>query len=137
MLKEVLFMGAREAEQIEPSQTTVIISILDQFEEHNRPTRLRKFRDHLMLSFVDRFEEPGQPHWPDQMTDAEHRAACTWEDDRTSAARLPILRTTRIFSSCVALGVTFPPSPFVNRVVRGTYSSIAQCPFAGRRRGVS
>lgn len=82
MLKEVLFMGVREAARLEPSQTMVIISILDQFEEHNRPPRLREFKDHLILNFVDTFEKPGEPHWPDRMSEAEHRAACTWDEDR-------------------------------------------------------
>ncbi|MDT4855937.1 hypothetical protein FQZ97_903100 [compost metagenome] len=82
MLKEVLFMGVREASRLEPSPTTMIISILDQFDEHNRPQRLHEFRDHLILNFVDTFEKPGVPHWPDQMSEAEHRAACTWDEDR-------------------------------------------------------
>jgi len=82
LLKEVLFMGVREANRLEPSQTMVIISILDQFEEHNRPPRLLEFKDHLILNFVDTFEKPGEPHWPDQMSEAEHRAACTWDEDR-------------------------------------------------------
>ena len=82
MLKEVLFMGVREAGRLEPSQTTVVISILDQFEEHNRPTRLYEFKDHLILNFVDAFEKLGEPHWPDRMSEAEHRAACTWDEDR-------------------------------------------------------
>lgn len=82
MLKEVLFMGVREAARLEPSQTTVIISILDQFEEHNRPPRLHEFKDHLILNFVDTFEMPSEPHWSDQMSEAEHRAACIWEEDR-------------------------------------------------------
>lgn len=82
MLNEVLFMGVREAARLEPSQTMVVISILDQFEEHNQPRRLHEFKDHLILNFVDTFEEPGEPHWPDQMSEAEHRAACTWDEDR-------------------------------------------------------
>lgn len=82
MLKDVRFMGVREAQQVEPNQTTVVISILDQFEEHNRPTRLKEFRDYLVLSFVDSSEEPGETHWSDQMSEAEHRAACTWDEDR-------------------------------------------------------
>lgn len=82
MLKQVLFMGVREANRLEPSQTTVIISILDQFEEHNRPPRLHEFRDHLILNFVDAFDKPGETHWPDRMSEAEHWAACTWEEDR-------------------------------------------------------
>jgi len=82
MLKEVLFMGVREASRLEPSHTTVIISILDQFEEHNRPPRLREFKDYLILNFVDTSEQPGEPHWPDRMSEAEHRAACTWDEDQ-------------------------------------------------------
>ena len=82
MLKEVLFMGVRKASRLEPSQSTVIISILDQFEEHNWPSRLQEFKDHLMLNFVDTFEKPGETHWPDRMSEAEHRAACTWDEDR-------------------------------------------------------
>ena len=82
MLKEVLFMGVREASRLKPSQNTVTISILDQFEEHNRPPRLHEFRDHLILNFVDTFEKPGEPYWPDRMSEAEHRTACTWDEDR-------------------------------------------------------
>ena len=82
MLKEVLFIGVREASRLEPSQTTVIISILDQFEEHNRPPRLHEFKEHLILNFVDTFEKPGEPYWQDRMSEAEHRAACTCDEDR-------------------------------------------------------
>lgn len=82
MLKEVLFMGVREASRLEPNQTTVIISILDQFEEHNRPPRLHEFKVHLILNFVDTFEKPGEPHWPDRMSEEEHCAVCIWDEDR-------------------------------------------------------
>lgn len=82
MLKEVLFMGVREAMKLEPRQDTVIISILDQFEEHNRPDHLHLFRDHLILNFVDTFERPGDPDWPDQMSDTEHKLACKWDEDK-------------------------------------------------------
>lgn len=82
MLKEVLFMGAREANRLEPSLTTVIISILYPIEEHRRPSRLHEFKDHLILNFVDTFEEPDEPHWPDQMSKVEHRAACSWDESR-------------------------------------------------------
>lgn len=75
-------MGVREASRLEPSQTKVIISILDQFEEHSRPPGLHELRCHLILNFVDTFEKPGEPHWPDRMSEAEHRAACTWDEDR-------------------------------------------------------
>jgi predicted protein tyrosine phosphatase len=87
MLREVLFMGVREASRLEPNQTTVIISILDQFEEHNRPSRLHEFKDHLILNFVDTFEKPGEAHWPNHMSEAEHRIACTWDDDRAPELR--------------------------------------------------
>ena len=50
MLKEVLFMGVREAMKLEPRLDTVIISILDQFEQHNRPDYL-----HLFLNLLDKF----------------------------------------------------------------------------------
>lgn len=82
MLKEVLFMGVREAMKLEPRQDTVIISILDQFEEHNRPDHLHLFRDHLILNFVDTFERPGDPDWPDQMSEAEHKLVCKWDEDK-------------------------------------------------------
>jgi predicted protein tyrosine phosphatase len=82
MLKEVLFMGVREAMKLEPRQDTVIISILDQFEEHNRPDHLHLFRDHLILSFVDTFERPGDPDWPDQMSEAEHKGICKYDEDK-------------------------------------------------------
>ncbi|WP_137921456.1 dual specificity protein phosphatase family protein [Hydrogenophaga sp. 2FB] len=82
MLKEVLFMGVREAMKLEPRQDTVIISILDQFEECNRPDHLHKFRDHLILNFVDTFERPGDPDWPDQMSEEEHKVICKYDEDK-------------------------------------------------------
>ena len=82
MLKEVLFMGVREATRLEPRQDTVIISILDQFEECNRPDHLHKFRDHLILNFVDTFERPGDLDWPDQMSEEEHKVICKYDEDK-------------------------------------------------------
>lgn len=82
MLTEVVFMGVREARALEPRQDTVIISILDQFEEHNRPDRLHLFRDHLILNFVDITEKPDETPWPDEMTPEQHKAVCTWDEDR-------------------------------------------------------
>ncbi len=82
MLKEVLFMGVREAMKLEPRQDAVIISILDQFEEHNRPDHLHLFRDHLILHFVDTFEQPEEPDWPDQMSEAQHKAICKYDEER-------------------------------------------------------
>lgn len=73
MLKDVRFMGVREASKLEPSSDTVIISILNQFEECNRPQHLHQFRDHLILYFVDTFEQPGEPDWPDQMSEEQHK----------------------------------------------------------------
>ena len=52
MLRDVRFMGVREASKLEPRSDTVIISILNQFEECNRPEHLHQFRDHLILHFV-------------------------------------------------------------------------------------
>lgn len=82
MLKEVLFMSVREAMKLEPRQDTVIISILDQFEEHSRPDHLHRFRDHLILNFVDTFEQPGEPNWPDQMSEAEHKEVCKYDEEK-------------------------------------------------------
>ncbi|WP_382327940.1 hypothetical protein ACFJGX_05400 [Hydrogenophaga sp. UC242_50] len=61
MLKDVRFMGVKDAIKLAPSSDTVIISILNQFEECNRPEHLHQFRDHLILHFVDTFEKPGEP----------------------------------------------------------------------------
>ncbi len=82
MLKEVLFMGVREASKLEPRSDTVIISILDQFEEHNRPEHLHRFKDHLILYFVDTFEKPGEPDWPDQMSEEEHKVICKYDEEK-------------------------------------------------------
>lgn len=57
MLTKVLWMGVREARQLVPGQSTIVISILDQFEEHARPAHLSQFADHLVLNFVDTFEK--------------------------------------------------------------------------------
>lgn len=75
-------MGVKEARMLAPCSATVIISILDQFEEHARPERLHEFADCLVLNFVDTFEKPDQSEWPDHLTEEEHKAACTWDDDR-------------------------------------------------------
>lgn len=82
MLKEVLFMGVREASKLEPRSDTVIISILDQFEEHNRPDHLHRFKDHLILYFVDTFEKLGEPDWPDQMSEEEHKVICKYDEEK-------------------------------------------------------
>lgn len=82
MLTKVLWMSVREARQLVPGKSTVVISILDQFEQHARPAHLSQFADHLVLNFVDTFEKPDEPEWPDQMTEEEHKAACTWDGDR-------------------------------------------------------
>lgn len=57
----------------------MIISILNQFEECNRSTHLHQFRDHLLLYFVDAFEEPDEPDWPDQMSESEHKVICKYD----------------------------------------------------------
>lgn len=82
MLKEVLFMGVREASKLELRSDTVIISILDQIEEHNRPDQLHLFRDHLILSFVDTFEKAEEPDWPDQITEEEHKVICKYDEEK-------------------------------------------------------
>lgn len=76
MLECVRWMSAVEAAYLNPSAKTVVISILDQFEESSRPKRLSEFRDHLSLSFVDTFERTKATIWPDEMTPAEHLQAC-------------------------------------------------------------
>lgn len=82
MLKDVRFMGVREASKLAPSTDTVIISILNQFEECNRPAHLHQFRDHLILHFVDTFEKPGDPDWPDQMPEEEHKMICKYDEEK-------------------------------------------------------
>ncbi|QHE83388.1 dual specificity protein phosphatase family protein [Hydrogenophaga sp. BPS33] len=82
MLKDVRFMGVKEASKLVPSSDTVIISILNQFEECNRPEHLHQFRDHLILYFVDTFENPGEPAWPDQMSEEEHKAICKYDEEK-------------------------------------------------------
>lgn len=64
-------MGVREARKLTPCPATVIISILDQFEEHAWPEQLHEFGDHLVLDFVDTFEKPGEREWPDQLTEED------------------------------------------------------------------
>lgn len=82
MLKDVRFMGVREASKLAPSKDTVIISILNQFEDCNRPDHLNQFREHLILHFVDTFEKPGDPAWPDQMSDDEHKVICKYDEEK-------------------------------------------------------
>ncbi|WP_137917094.1 hypothetical protein [Hydrogenophaga sp. 2FB] len=79
MLKEIHFMGHREAGFLEPDWGTVVISILDPTEEGCRPKRLHEFRDAIELHFVDVYERPGAPKWPEIMSAQEHVAACTME----------------------------------------------------------
>lgn len=74
MFKEILFLGVDSMRHIRPSQSTVVISILDRSEAESRP-RLGGFRGVLTLEFEDTYEEiklakPGS--WPDDPTDDEH-----------------------------------------------------------------
>lgn len=82
MLTDVLFLSIREARALKPSLSTAVISILDHSEEHQRPKRLRSFKDWLILDFHDVYEMPGQPHWPDRLSEQEHRHACGVEGER-------------------------------------------------------
>ncbi|WP_382322400.1 hypothetical protein ACFJI0_22635 [Hydrogenophaga sp. UC242_53] len=82
MLKDVRFMGVKDAIKLAPSSDTVIISILNQFEECNRPEHLHQFRDHLILHFVDTFEKPGEPEWRDQMSEEEHKVICKYDEEK-------------------------------------------------------
>jgi predicted protein tyrosine phosphatase len=82
MITEVKWLGIREARALKPSINTAIISILDQSEEHERPSRLREFKDCLIMDFVDAYENDGDSHWPDQLSKAEHKDACTCDTDR-------------------------------------------------------
>jgi predicted protein tyrosine phosphatase len=75
-------MGVREASKLEPRSDTVIISILDQFEEHSQPDHLHRFKDHLILYFVDTFEKPGESDWPDQMSEEEHKLICKYDEEK-------------------------------------------------------
>lgn len=125
-------MGVREASRLEPSQTTVVISILEQFEEHNRPTRLHEFRDHLILNFVDTSEQPGEPHWPDQRSKQEHRAVCTWEEDRApeiSDAQQIVAFALRHHNASTQLRLVVPCHEGVSR-------SAAVAKWAGEELGI-
>lgn len=79
MLKAIHFMGYREVGFLEPDWGTVVISILDPTEEECRPKRLHEFRDALELHFVDVYERPGAPNWPEVMSTEEHLTACSME----------------------------------------------------------
>lgn len=76
MLTEVLFLSVDEARALKPSLSTAVISILDNSEAHRRPSRLRQFKDWLILTFQDTYEADGAPPWPDQLSTEEHLAAC-------------------------------------------------------------
>lgn len=51
-------------------------------DSHNRPEHLHQFRNHLILRFVDTFEKPGEPDWPDQMSEEEHKAICKYDEEK-------------------------------------------------------
>lgn len=124
MLTEVHWLSVREAQQLAPCPATVIISILDQFEKHARPPQLHLFADYLVLSFVDTFERPGEPIWPDQMNDEEHKAACTWEDDRA-----PELTDALQITSFVA---RHHASPNPTRLVVHCHGGVSRSPAVAR-----
>lgn len=81
MLLDVRWMSVKEATALPATTDTVIISVLDQFEETGRPPHLRNFRDHLILNFVDASERGGKLLWPDEMTPEQHLEACGHEGD--------------------------------------------------------
>lgn len=76
MLRDVRWMSVKEATALPATQDTVIISVLDQFEEIGRPRHLGDFRDHLVLNFVDASERGVKVFWPDEMTPKQHLDAC-------------------------------------------------------------
>lgn len=124
MLKDVRFMGVKDAIKLAPSSDTVIISILNQFEECNRPEHLHQFRDHLILHFVDTFEKPGEPEWQDQMSEEEHKVICKYDEEKApnSSTRGALLslsagttkRPMRYGWSCTAKGASADLQPWPN-----------------------
>jgi predicted protein tyrosine phosphatase len=132
MLTEVLWMSVKEARMLAPCSATVIISILDQFEEHARPELLHEFADHLVLNFVDTFEKPDQPEWPDQLTEEEHKAACTWDDDRA-----PELADAQKIAAFVARHHASPiPTKLVVHCHGGVSRSAAVAKWVGHTYGI-
>ncbi|MBA4264310.1 MAG: hypothetical protein C0453_04450, partial [Comamonadaceae bacterium] len=132
MLTEVLWMGVREAGKLMPCPATVIISILDQFEEHARPEQLNEFADHLVLDFVDTFEKPGEPEWPDQLTKEENKSACTWDDDRA-----PELADAQKIAAFVATHhATSKPTKLVVHCHGGVSRSAAVAKWVGATYGI-
>ncbi len=81
MLRDVRWMSVKEATALPATQDTVVISVLDQFEETGRPPHLGDFRDHLVLHFVDASERGAKLFWPDEMTPEQHLEACGHEGD--------------------------------------------------------
>lgn len=74
MFKEVMFLSAEKMAMLKPSVDAVVVSILDNSEEHNRP-KLEGFRDVIRLQFEDTYEEcklAKAGSWPDEPTDEEH-----------------------------------------------------------------
>lgn len=74
MFKEVMFLSAEKMRMLKPSMDSVVVSILDKSEEHNRP-KLEGFRDVIRLHFEDTYEEcklAEAGSWPDEPTDEEH-----------------------------------------------------------------
>lgn len=81
MITEANWLGLRAMRSQPPCPHTAVISILDQLEEHQRPANLHEYARSLTLHFVDTFERDGDI-WPDEMTEEQHNAVCTIEEDR-------------------------------------------------------
>lgn len=76
MITEAFFMGVEQARRLAPSANTVIISMLDQSEEIERPKHLDEFKDCLAMHFFDATEQYYEDEWPDQLSDQQHVDVC-------------------------------------------------------------
>lgn len=90
MINSIQFLSRKDFNNLTPSPKSVVISILDHYEErvHGSPN-LKGFKDSLSLRFMDTWESEGV-QWPDDPSSQEHFAF-----SRCLLERVPTLEHAR------------------------------------------
>lgn len=135
MFVDIKFLSIGQVKRLKYSNDTVVVSILDDSEQRERPP-LRGFRATLKLCFEDSYEEAKLAKagdWPDEPTDEEHAKYC-----QSRGERVPTLTdATRIASFLDRYARAEIPLKLVVHCYGGVSRSAAVALWAANRYGVN